>query len=146
MSVGNFSTWVCEGLWVWGERGKWERTRVPPEFWCSGWVDLRGLHTLSTRPWVGVWLCEATDPTRQVVDKGQPLIPGSQSLASHAGYSGGAGNRIGAPGRPWRYRKRGQGKRGPLGGSHTGESPYSSLYDQRQSMVYCRKAGRKEKR
>jgi hypothetical protein len=46
---------------------------------------------LSTRPWVGIWLCEAQD-------KGQPLVPGSQSLASHAGYGRGAKNRIGAPG------------------------------------------------
>jgi hypothetical protein len=32
---------------------------------------------LSTLPWVGVWLCEATDPTLRVVDKGQPQVPGS---------------------------------------------------------------------
>ena len=33
------------------------------------------------------------------VDKEQPPVSGSQSLASHAGYSRGAENRIGAPGR-----------------------------------------------
>ena len=27
---------------------------------------------LFTQPWVGIWLCEATDPTWQGVDKGQP--------------------------------------------------------------------------
>jgi hypothetical protein len=32
------------------------------------------------------------------VNKGQPQVPGSQPLASHAGYGGGAENRIGAPG------------------------------------------------
>ena len=21
----------------------WEKTHVPPEFWCSGWVDVQGL-------------------------------------------------------------------------------------------------------
>jgi hypothetical protein len=56
--------------------------------------------TLSTRPQVGIWLCEATDPTWQGVDKGQPPyqgIPGSQSPASHTGYGRGAESRIGAP-------------------------------------------------
>jgi hypothetical protein len=53
---------------------------------------------LSMQPRVGIWLCEATDPTWQGVDKGQPLVPGSQSLASHAGYSRG-------------YRKRAEGER-----------------------------------
>ena len=29
-----------------GERGEWERTHVPPEFWCSGRADVGGLpHT-----------------------------------------------------------------------------------------------------
>ena len=28
---------------------------------------------LSTWPWVGIWLCEATDPTQRGMDKGQPL-------------------------------------------------------------------------
>jgi hypothetical protein len=73
--------------------------------------------TLSTRPQVGIWLCEATDPTRQGVDKGQPPVPGSQSLASHAGYGGEAENRIGAP----EIRKEGRGRGGAQGGSHTGK-------------------------
>ena len=71
---------------------------------------------LFTQPWVGIWLCEATDPTWQGVDKGQPPVTGSQSLASHAGYSRGAENRLGAPGRhsgPWRYGKRAEGERFP---------------------------------
>ena len=46
----------------------------------------------------GIWLCQATDPTRQVVDKGQPQVPGSQPPVSHAGYGRGSENRIGAPG------------------------------------------------
>jgi hypothetical protein len=53
--------------------------------------------TISMRPRVGIWLCEATDPTRWGLDRGQPPVPGSQSLASHAGYSREAENRIGAP-------------------------------------------------
>ena len=28
---------------------------------------------LSMWPQMGIWLCEATDPTQWVVDKGQPL-------------------------------------------------------------------------
>jgi hypothetical protein len=47
---------------------------------------------------LGVHLvCEAIEPTQWVVDKGQPPVPGPQSLASHAGYSGGVENRIEAP-------------------------------------------------
>jgi hypothetical protein len=38
---------------------------------------------LSTRSRVGIWLCEDTDFTRHGVDKGQPLVPGSQSLARY---------------------------------------------------------------
>jgi hypothetical protein len=57
---------------------------------------------LSTWPRVGIWLSEATDPTRPGgggVDKGQPLYqPLSQSPASYTGYSRGHKNRIGAPG------------------------------------------------
>ena len=63
-----------------GERGEGERTRVPPEFWCSGQADVGGLFTLSTRPQVGIWLCYATDPTQRVVDKGQPQVPGRPQL------------------------------------------------------------------
>jgi hypothetical protein len=70
--------------------------------------------TLSTRPRMGIWLCEATDPAWQGVDKGQLLVPGSQSLASHAGYDRGAENRIGAPGRHSapEIREEGRGKVG----------------------------------
>jgi hypothetical protein len=56
---------------------------------------------LSTWPGVGIWLCLATDHTWWVVDKGQPQVPGSHCLSSHAGYSEGAENRIGAPGQHW---------------------------------------------
>jgi hypothetical protein len=78
--------------------------------------------TLSTQSQVGIWLCEATDPTQQVVDKGQAPVPGSQSPASQAGY-GGAENRIGPLVWHGRYGKRGHWERGALGGSHAGESP-----------------------
>ena len=33
-----------------------------------------------------------------MVDKGQPQVPGSQPLASHPGYGGGAENKIGTLG------------------------------------------------
>ena len=68
---------------------------------------------------------DANDPIRWWlgvgVGKGQPLVPGSQSLESHAEYSRGAENRIGAPrrhSRPWRNGKR-TGERG----YHADESP-----------------------
>jgi hypothetical protein len=54
-----------------------------------GWLTQEGCLTLSMWPQVGIWLCEATDPTWEWVDK---------SPASYAGYSGGAENRIGAQG------------------------------------------------
>ena len=54
--------------------------------------------TFSTWPWVGIWLCEATDFTWQGVDKGQLPVPGSQSQASHTQYSREAENKIGALG------------------------------------------------
>ncbi|AXQ73441.1 hypothetical protein AWY89_10855 [Pasteurella multocida subsp. multocida] len=41
---------------------------------------------------MGIWLCESTDPTQQGVGKGQLLVPGSQSPASHTGYDRGAEN------------------------------------------------------
>ena len=65
--------------------------------------------TLSTHPWMGIWLCKTTEPTWCGVDKGQPSIPGSLFLASHAGYGRGAENRIGV----LEYRKRAEGERFP---------------------------------
>jgi hypothetical protein len=59
---------------------------------------------------MGIWLCEAIDPTQQRVDKGQPLIPGSQSLAFHTGYGRGAENRIGVPG----IQEEGRGREVPM--------------------------------
>jgi hypothetical protein len=41
--------------------------------------------TLCMQPREGIWLCKATDPTWWGVDKGQPLVPGFQSLVSHTG-------------------------------------------------------------
>jgi hypothetical protein len=102
----------CGAMGV-GKRGEWERTRIPPEFRCSGRLDAGGLlHAFHVAP-VGVWLCEATDPTWWVVDKGQPQVPGSQPPASHAGYCRGAENRqIGAPGQPLAPgMKKGKGRR-----------------------------------
>ena len=60
------------GLWVYGERG---RERVPESGQSScalGRQKREDCRMLSTWPRVGIWLCEATDPTQRVVDKGQP--------------------------------------------------------------------------
>jgi hypothetical protein len=66
------------GLWVLGKRGVGQNpspARVPVL-----WVGRRGKTACfpSTWPQVGIWLCEATDPTQWVVDKGQPQVPRSQ--------------------------------------------------------------------
>jgi hypothetical protein len=75
---------------------------------------------LSTLPQVGICLCEVTDPAQQGVDKGQSPVSDSQSLASHAGYSREAENRIGDPGRIW---KKAEGERFP----HSRESLIRAL-------------------
>ena len=64
-------------------------------------------------------------PHGRGVDKGQLLVPGSQSLAFHAGYGREAENRIGAPGQhsAQRGKEERSGGEGELGGSHTGERP-----------------------
>ena len=43
---------------------------------------------LSTRPQVGIWLCEATDPTWQGVDKGQPLTWDPEATPCSPGVMG----------------------------------------------------------
>jgi hypothetical protein len=57
------------------------------------------------------------------VDKGLPLVPGSQSPASHTGYSGGAENRIGARDdtQPQRGKEERSWGEGALGDSHGGD-------------------------
>jgi hypothetical protein len=103
---------------------------------------------------VGIWLCEATDPTQWRVDKGQPPVPGSQSLVSHTGY----GRELRTDEGPWndtlgpRDTERGQRERC----FHTGEKSLVRALMNRdnQSMgleLYCRKAvgkrkGRKKER
>ena len=82
-----------------GERGEWERVSVSGQnSGALGRQMQEDCLILSTRPQVGIWPWEVTDPTRQVVDKGQSLVPGSQSLASHNRFGRGAENRIGALG------------------------------------------------
>jgi hypothetical protein len=55
---------------------------------------------LSTLPWLGVWLCEATDPSSS--DGGQEAVLGSRFPASGipytTGHQGRDGNRMGDPG------------------------------------------------
>ena len=45
-----------------GEKREWEKTHIPPEFWCSGQSDSGGLLHAFCSAWVGVWLWEATGP------------------------------------------------------------------------------------
>jgi hypothetical protein len=46
----SFQNIRCKAVGV-GERGEWERTRVPPEFRCSGQADEGGLpHAFHTAP------------------------------------------------------------------------------------------------
>ena len=80
------------------------------------------------------------------MDKGQPPVPGSQSLVYHAGYGRGAENIIGTQGtlsasEIW---EEGLGREVP-----TQARVFSpGLDEQKQSMVleiYCRKAGGKRK-
>jgi hypothetical protein len=54
---------------------------------------------------------------------GAAPVPGSWSSASHAGYGGGAENRIGAPGRhsAMGIRDEDREREGMLGGSHAGK-------------------------
>ena len=100
-----------------GEEGGEERAHVWPEFLCSGQADSGGLwDAFHLVPGVGIWLYEATNPTQWGIDKRQPLIPGSQSPASHTGYSRGDENTIGAPEvtlSPRGERKRAEGERFP---------------------------------
>jgi hypothetical protein len=58
------------GSWVWGKEGVGENL-CPTRVLVLWRVDSEDCHMLSTRTRVGVWLCEATDPTWRVVDKGQ---------------------------------------------------------------------------
>jgi hypothetical protein len=63
--------WDCGCGGIKGKRGS---GRKPESHQSSGALGGRTWEVccmLSMRPWVGVWLCEATDPTRWVVDKGQ---------------------------------------------------------------------------
>jgi hypothetical protein len=64
----------CGAMGV-GERG--ERTRVPPEFRCSGQAEAGGLPHVA---WVGIWLCEATDPSS--AGGGQVAVLGTRFPAS----------------------------------------------------------------
>ena len=52
-----------------------EKTRVLPEFQCSGLADMEGLPQAfhAARGEVGVWLCEATDPSSAGVGQGAVL-------------------------------------------------------------------------
>jgi hypothetical protein len=66
-------THTCGAVGIGAEGGK-EREPASSQSSCAlGREDCR---TLSTWPWVSIWLCEATDPTQRGVDKGQPPVIG----------------------------------------------------------------------
>jgi hypothetical protein len=57
---------------VWGEKGIGREPAYHQSPTALGGQMQEDCHMLSTQPQVGVWLCEAIDPTRRVVDKEQP--------------------------------------------------------------------------
>ena len=77
---------VCGAIRSMGKGGR-ERMPMSGQSSCAlgrqMWEDFQ---MPFTSPWVGIWLCEATDPTQWGVDKGQPLVPGFQYLGPHAGW------------------------------------------------------------
>ena len=100
-------------VWGSGYRGKKGGGREPASCQSSSALGRQmqeDCQMLSMWPRVSIWLCEATNTTWQGVDKEQPLVPGSQPPASHAGYGRVAENRIGALGE-YSYGKREQRKR-----------------------------------
>ena len=82
-----------------GEVGGRERMPTSGQSFCA-----LGRRMLSTWPQVGIWLCEATDPTQQWGDKGQPLPHTRGPRATPSVLE---------------IQERGQRERG----SHAGESP-----------------------
>ena len=64
-----------------GERGEWERTRVPPKFRCSGQVDVGGLRHALHAALGGCLAVGSYGPSPRGVDKGQSKVPGSQPRA-----------------------------------------------------------------
>ena len=52
--------------------GQWEKTRVPPEFQCSGQADTGGLPHDFHEAQVSVWLWEAMDPAHRGWTRGSP--------------------------------------------------------------------------
>jgi hypothetical protein len=73
-----------------GNIGKWEKIQVPPEFQCSGQVDMEDCRMLSTQCRVGGWLCEAMDPSSAGGGQGAVLgtgfpAPGIPYTDGHCG-------------------------------------------------------------
>jgi hypothetical protein len=81
---------------------------VPPEFRCSGRVDTEDCHTISTRPWVGIWLWEAMKPQPASGGGGSPRSLGlteardnrssTSGIPDTVGHHGRAENKMGVPG------------------------------------------------
>jgi hypothetical protein len=78
----------------------------------QAWEDCR---MLSTQPWVSIWLCETTDPTRQGLDKGQPPYQVFSLWHPTLDTAEEMRTECGPQSSIWthRYRKRGQGEKVP---------------------------------
>jgi hypothetical protein len=67
----------CGALSIGEEEGR--REPVSGQSFCAlGRQTREDSWMLSTGPQVGIWLCEATDPTQRGVNKGQPRYQGPQ--------------------------------------------------------------------
>ena len=123
---------------------EWEKTHVPPELRCSGWVDAGGLLlAFYTAPGGCLAVGSQRTPARGSWGVWTSGIPRSLSLMDArdnrfsvsgipdtAGHLGRAENKMGALGAalssPGLKGERAGGEDG-LGGSHAGESPWSVL-------------------
>jgi hypothetical protein len=120
---------------------EWEKTHIPPESGCSGQADTEDPHMLSTRPSVGVWLWEATDPACGGWARSSPrslgLMEARDSRFSVSGIPDTAGHcrraekkmlALGVALTSLSGREERAGREGVLGSSHMGESPWSGRW------------------
>jgi hypothetical protein len=81
-----------------GIKGEWEKTCVPPEFWCSGWADAEGLPHAFHTTLCGYLPVGSLDPSS--VGGGQGAVLGTRfsalSIPDTTGHRGRAENRMGA--------------------------------------------------
>ena len=68
---------LCRAVSVGEEAGG--REPMSGQSSCTlGWQPREDFRTISTWPWMGTWLCEATHPIQWRVDKGSPWYQGPQ--------------------------------------------------------------------